>query len=57
MSIPIVEFEQEAFSEPSRVIRPRAMPSRCILCSFREVIEKVTAESERERRPVNDQGR
>jgi uridine phosphorylase len=46
MSFPITEFDQEneAFIEPSKVIRPRDMPTYCVLCFFKDVIEKVTAE-------------
>ena len=40
---PILEFDPtpEALIEPKRVIRPRDTPEHCIVCFFREVIEKV----------------
>jgi uridine phosphorylase len=40
---PILEFDPrpEAFIEPGQVIRPRDTPGHCVLCFFREVIEKV----------------
>jgi uridine phosphorylase len=43
---PIVEFdnEAEAFIEPSRVISRRDVPEHCVLCFFKEVIDKVTLE-------------
>ena len=46
MMFPIIEFDPtpEAFIEPSRVIRPRDVPEHCVICFFREVIEKVIKE-------------
>lgn len=46
MTSPILEFDPtpEAFIEPSRVIRPRNIPEHCVICFFREVIDKVVAE-------------
>jgi len=46
MSYPIIEFdpEREAFIEPSKVISSLDMPTYCVLCFFKEVLEKVTAE-------------
>ena len=46
MSYPILEHDatREALIEPSRIIRPRNMPDHCVVCFFREVIEKVVAE-------------
>ena len=43
---PILEFDptREAMIEPARVIRPRDVPEHCVLCFFREVIEKVVTE-------------
>ena len=43
MSFPILEFDPtaEAFIEPSKVIRPRDVPEHCVICFFKEVIEKV----------------
>jgi uridine phosphorylase len=43
---PILEFDptREALIEPSRLIKPRDVPEHCIICFFREVIEKVAAE-------------
>jgi len=42
---PILEFdpETEAFIEPSKVIRRRDMPEHCVICFFKEVIQKVAA--------------
>ena len=42
MSFPILEFDPtaEAFIEPSKVIRPRDVPEHCVICFFKEVIEK-----------------
>ncbi|OGV38553.1 MAG: hypothetical protein A2X48_00765 [Lentisphaerae bacterium GWF2_49_21] len=41
-SIPLLEFdpERKAVIEPVKLIRHRDMPKRCVLCFFREVIEK-----------------
>lgn len=46
MSYPILEHDpvRQAFIEPSRVIRPRDVPEHCVICFFREVIEKVAEE-------------
>ncbi len=46
MSFPILEFDPtpEAFIEPSRVVRPRDVPEHCVICFFREVLDKVVAE-------------
>lgn len=43
---PILEFDPEcdAFIEPGKVIRPRDVPEHCVICFFREVIDKVAAE-------------
>ena len=43
MTYPILEFDPtpEAFIEPSKVCRPRNVPDHCIICFFRDVIEKV----------------
>jgi uridine phosphorylase len=43
---PILEFDPtgEALIEPARLIEPRDVPTRCIICFFQEVIEKVVAE-------------
>jgi uridine phosphorylase len=45
MPYPILEFDpaQEAFIEPSKVIRPRDVPAHCVICFFKEVIEKVAS--------------
>jgi uridine phosphorylase len=44
-SFPILEYDpaREALIEPSRQIRPRDVPEHCVICFFREVIEKVAA--------------
>ncbi|RPI92452.1 MAG: purine-nucleoside phosphorylase [Chloroflexi bacterium] len=46
MTHPILEFDPapEAFIEPSKVIRARDLPEHCVICFFREVIDKVIAE-------------
>jgi uridine phosphorylase len=46
MTYPILEYDstREAFIEPSKVIRPRNMPEHCVVCFFKEVIEKVVTE-------------
>jgi uridine phosphorylase len=46
VSYPILEFdpEREAMIEPSRTIRPRDVPEHCVICFFKDVIDKVTAE-------------
>ena len=43
MTYPILEFDSapEAFIEPSKVCRPRDMPEHCVICFFRDVIDKV----------------
>jgi uridine phosphorylase len=43
---PILEFDptHEALIEPARQIRPRDVPEHCVICFFREVLEKVAAE-------------
>ncbi len=45
---PILEFDPDrnAKLEPSRVARPRDMPEHCVICFFREVIDKVAEEHE-----------
>jgi uridine phosphorylase len=46
MTYPILEHDtaSNAFIEPSKVIRPRNMPEHCVICFFREVIDKVIAD-------------
>ena len=46
MTYPILEHDtaSNAFIEPSSVIRPRNMPEHCVICFFREVIDKVITE-------------
>jgi len=46
MAYPILEFDstREAFIEPSKVVRPRNMPEHCVICFFKEVVERITAE-------------
>lgn len=48
MSYPILEHDpdREAFIEPSRVIPPRDIPHHCVICFFRDVIEKIVQERE-----------
>lgn len=46
ISVPILEFdsEPEAIIEPVRVIQPHDVPEHCVICFFREVVEKVKVE-------------
>jgi uridine phosphorylase len=46
VTYPILEFDAtpEAFIEPSRVIRARDLPEHCVICFFREVIDKIVAQ-------------
>ena len=46
MTYPILEYDatREAFIEPSRVIRPREMPEHCVICFFREAVDKIVTE-------------
>ena len=46
MTYPILEFDPapEAFIEPSRVIRARDLPELCVICFFKEVIDRIIAE-------------
>jgi len=46
MTYPILEYDStlEAFIEPSKVIRPRDLPEHCVICFFKEVVEKVITE-------------
>jgi len=46
MTFPILEYDPSptAFVEPSQVIRPRDMPEHCVICFFRDVLDKVVAE-------------
>ncbi len=45
MGYPILEYdpEPEAMIEPSRVVRPQDVPEGCVICFFREVVERVVA--------------
>ncbi|SRR6266851_5967474 len=46
MIYPILEHDSTpiAFIEPSGVIQPRDMPEHCVVCFFKDVIERVVAE-------------
>jgi len=46
MTYPILEFDStpEAFIEPSKVIRARDLPQHCVICFFKEVMDKVIVE-------------
>ncbi len=46
MNYPILEYDptREALIEPSKVIRPHDVPEHCVICFFREVLDKVVAE-------------
>jgi len=43
---PILEFDpsREALIEPARLIEPRDVAEHCVICFFKEVIERVVAE-------------
>lgn len=43
MTYPIIEHDstREAFIEPSKIIRPRDMPEHCVICFFKEVMDKI----------------
>ena len=43
MAYPILEHDptREAYIEPSKVIRPIDMPENCVICFFKDVIDKV----------------
>jgi uridine phosphorylase len=36
-----IDLPREAFIEPSKVICPRDMPDLCVICFFKDVIDKV----------------
>jgi uridine phosphorylase len=46
MTYPILEHDStpNAFIEPAKVINPRNVPEHCVICFFREVMDKVVAE-------------
>jgi len=46
MTYPLLEhnYSQEALIEPSKVIKPRDVPEHCVICFFKEVIDKVASE-------------
>jgi uridine phosphorylase len=46
MIFPILEYDSNrtAFIEPSKVIMPLDMPQCCVICFFREVIDKIVIE-------------
>lgn len=48
MTYPILEFDAtpDAMIEPSKIIRARDLPEHCVICFFREVIDKVIAEND-----------
>ena len=43
MKYPILEYDEtrEAFIEPSKVIKPRGIPEKVVICFFQEVIDKI----------------
>jgi purine-nucleoside phosphorylase len=45
---PILEFDptREAMVEPSRVIQPHDVPEYCVICFFKEVLDKVVVEKQ-----------
>jgi uridine phosphorylase len=46
MTCPIVEYDNDrnALIEPSKVIKPQNAPEHCVICFFREIIDKVIRE-------------
>lgn len=46
MTYPILEFDPapEAVIEPSRLVQPGDVPTRCVICFFHEVLEQVVSE-------------
>ena len=46
MNYPILEYDStpNAFIEPSQVISPQDVPEHCVICFFKEVIDKVVEE-------------
>jgi uridine phosphorylase len=46
MDYPILEFDPspEALIEPSKIILARDLPEHCVICFFREVLDKIIAE-------------
>ena len=46
MTYPILEFDStpEALIEPSKIIRARDLPEHCVICFFKEVLDKVITE-------------
>lgn len=46
LDYPILEYDPapEAIIEPSRAIRPQDVPEVCVICFFRDVLEKIVAE-------------
>ena len=46
INYPILEFDpaRVAMVEPSRLIKPRDVPEHCVICFFKEVLEKVIAD-------------
>jgi uridine phosphorylase len=46
MTYPILEYDptREAFIEPSKEIKKRDMPEHCVICFFKEIIEKIVSE-------------
>jgi uridine phosphorylase len=45
---PILEFDtaRESMVEPSRLIKPRDVPEHCVICFFKEVLDKVIADQQ-----------
>ncbi len=45
---PILEYDPErtAMIEPARLIRPRGVAEACVICFFKEVVEKTAAEAQ-----------
>ncbi len=45
---PILEYDPalEAMIEPKRVIKPRPVPEYCVICFFKEVLDKVVNENQ-----------
>jgi len=50
MKYPILEHDatRTAFIEPSKVIRARDMPEHCVICFFKEVLDKIVIQNKAE---------
>lgn len=55
LSFPILEFDpsRQAVIEPSRVMKPRDVPEHCVICFFKEVIDRIAGEKQAKIAAVN----